>query len=79
MSEEEERPSGGQSPIDEIVRIQQRMARCWSMYVIGCIDRLQSGNLEPTPWLESYGRYAADTADQISDTVQALFKLRGDW
>lgn len=77
MSDQRQQASDERGPIEDIVHIQQKMARSWSMYVIGCIDRLQSGNLEPSAWLESYGRYAADTADQISDTVEALFKLRG--
>ena len=77
MSDEGQPYSGKRTTIDEIVHIQQRMARSWSLYVIGCIDRLQCGNIETTCWLEAYGRYAADTADQVSDTAQALFKLRG--
>jgi hypothetical protein len=77
MSDDEQRSSSGRDPIDEIVRIQQRMARRWSVHVIGCIDRLQCGNLEISPWLESNGRYAADTADQVSDLVQAFFNLAG--
>jgi len=79
MNDEKQGYSGGRDAIDEIVRIQQRMARRWSLHVIGCIDRLQCGNLEISPWLESNGRYAADTADQVSDLVQAFFKLGGGW
>jgi hypothetical protein len=79
MSDDQQRFPGGRSPIDEIVRIQQRMARRWSLHVVGCIDRLQCGNLEITPWLESNGRYVADTADQVSDLVQAFFNLGGGW
>ena len=78
MSDENRGYPGCRDPIDEIVRLQRRMARRWSLYVVGCIDRLQCGNLEITPWLEAHGRYVADTVDQVSDTVQAFLNLGVD-
>lgn len=67
------------SPIEQIVVAQREMARSWAVYAIGCMNRLQSGDLEPSSWLDAYGRYATRTARQVSDTVQALFKLGGGW
>jgi hypothetical protein len=77
MRDPDERPSGERDPIDQMVHMQKKMARSWAMYVVGCIDRLQNGNLEAGPWLKSYRHYATATTEQLSKTLEALFQLRG--
>jgi hypothetical protein len=63
--------------IADVVRIHRRMAERWSTYVVQSMGRLQSGNLDPTTWLDAYGRLVAESADDVVEAMQASSRIRG--
>jgi hypothetical protein len=79
MSDREERRSEDLSAIDEVVRLQQRLALRWARYAAESVESLQAGKMDAGAWLGAYGRFAADATDDFVATMQAMSRLRGPW
>lgn len=79
MSDHDERNSDDLNAIDEIVRLQQRLALRWGRYTAESIERLQTGDLAAGTWLDAYGRFAASATNDVLSTLREVSKLRGAW
>lgn len=79
MSDDERRRFDDLDTIDEIVRLQQRLALRWGRYAGESVEHLQIGDLSPATWLGAYGRFAAGATDDFLSTMRALSRLRGAW
>lgn len=63
------------TPVDDLVRHQQRIIGHWSRYLRGCADRVQSGSFDPSVWLDAYTRFVRETADDVAGAVRALARF----
>lgn len=79
MKERDERPFDDLDAIDEVVRLQQRVAQRCARYAAESIERLQTGRLDAGDWIGAYGRFASEAADDFFATIRAMSKLRGPW
>ena len=79
MSDRDERRYDELSAIDEVVRLQQRMARRWAGYAAASVERFQTGNVDAGDWLGAYERFASDAIDDFRETMQIMTRLRGPW
>lgn len=79
MSEHGKRRFEDAAAIDEVVRLQQRLALRWGRHAAESAERFQNGDFSAATWLDAHARFVARATGDWLSMVRALSKVGGAW